>query len=727
MNTVSGLSATKAGSAKLNQLLRPRSVAVIGASGDASKTAGRPVAYLQKHGFTGKLYPVNPKLTELATPHGILPCYADIASLPEIPDVAIVLLGAKNAIAAVKALSEKGCSAAIVLASGFGETGEGGAALQIELKQAAGAMRLLGPNTLGLVNLTDKIVLSASGALELDTFPAGAVGMVSQSGGVLSAILSRSAARGLGLSKLISTSNEVDLELSDFIDYLVDDPATRVIALYIETIRHPDRFRQAATRAAMAGKPIVAFKVGRSEAGARAAVSHTGAMAGSDRMYDAFFASLDVHRAQSFADLLNTASILSTDRSLHGKRVAVLTSTGGAGTLVSDSLGLAGFETPDPDEQTVAALRSVEVAGVSIPAGLDCNPIDVTLAGLQPKFLSGLCKALMTSDQYDALCVIVGASGIGHPRLMADALSEQLHLSKKPVFAYVSPHAPQVLPVLMAAGIPAFTEAEHCAVALEALWMHSQKNRSSQPGAQSRLNQERVVAAPEVMSYTGSLNEYQAKQLFAHFGIPCVKERILKRDAQTQSASVDFDGRVVLKILSDTIMHKSEAGGVAIGVETHRLDHAMRDMHAQVLRCTGQSVEQFVVQEMVTEGVEFMIGLRRDALGSALLLGMGGVTAELMQDTVLLMLPADEQLSDKQIADALRKLKMWPLLDGYRGRAKADVAALVHAIRCFANMAQCLDPHLLEAEINPIFVFNEGGGVKAADGIACFRAALASG
>ena len=721
MNAVSGLSKSETARAKLDQLLRPKSVAVIGASSDASKTAGRPVAYLQKHGFTGMVYPVNPKLTELATQHGILPCYADIAALPEIPDVAIVLLGAKNAIAAVRALSEKGCSAAIVLASGFGETGEGGAALQIELKQAAGAMRILGPNTLGLVNLTDKIILSASGALEMDTFPAGAVGMVSQSGGVLSAILSRSAARGLGLSKLISTSNEADLELSDFIDYLVDDPATRVIALYIETIRHPERFRQAAMRAAIAGKPIVAFKVGKSDAGARAAVSHTGAMAGSDRMYDAFFASLDVHRAQSFADLLNTASILSTDRSLHGKRVAVLTSTGGAGTLVSDSLGLAGFETPDPDAQTVTALRGVRVAGVSIPAGLDSNPIDVTLAGLQPDFLSGLCNALMTSDQYDALCVIVGASGISNPRLMADALHSQMHLSQKPVFAYVSPHAPHVLPVLMAAGIPAFTETEHCAVALEALWEHSQKSGSIKPCTSNLPNQERTVTAAGAMSYTGSLNEFQAKQLFANFGIPCVKEHVVTIGAQVKSESIDFEMPVVLKILSDTIMHKSEVGGVVVGVDTLLLGDAMRDMHAQVLRCTGQSIEQFVVQEMVTEGIEFMIGLQRDPLGLALLLGMGGVTAELMQDTVLLMLPTNGQLSRQQIADSLKKLKLWPLLDGYRGRAKADVPALIDAISCFADMAQCLDPNLLEAEINPIFVFKEGNGVKAADGIVCFR------
>ncbi|NJS36918.1 MAG: hypothetical protein HC765_11695 [Brachymonas sp.] len=174
-------------------------------------------------------------------------------------------------------------------------------------------------------------------------------------------------------------------------------------------------------------------------------------------------------------------------------------------------------------------------------------------------------------------------------------------------------------------------------------------------------------------------------------------------------------------------MHKSEVGGVIVGVNPLHLGDAMRDMHAQVFRCTGQTVEQFVVQEMVTDGVEFMIGLQRDPLGSALLLGMGGVTAELMQDTVLLMLPADGQLSRQQIANSLKKLKQWPLLDGYRGRAKADVPALIDAISRFADMAQYLDPNLLEAEINPIFVFKEGCGVKAADGIACFRTACVSG
>ncbi|HSX94218.1 MAG TPA: CoA-binding protein, partial [Hydrogenophaga sp.] len=396
----------------IERLLKPRTVAVIGASGDPAKTAGRPVSYLLKHGFPGAIYPVNPKIDRV----GELACYRDVASLPQVPDVGIVLLGAERAHLAVRELAARGTAAAIVLASGYTETGEEGARRQKELVEAAGAMRLLGPNTIGLVNLTDNIVLSATGALEMDHFPVGGIGVVSQSGGILGSLLSRAAARGIGLSKLVSTSNEVDLELSDFIDALVDDEATRVIALYVETVRDPQKFRAAALKAAQAGKPVVAFKIGRSEAGARAAVSHTGALAGTDRMYDALFRQTGVIRAQTFDELLDIPAALSTGRVLRGKRIAILTSTGGAGTLVSDSLGVAGFETPAPDAQTAAALRALQTGD---HAALDRNPIDVTLAGLQPELLRGAIKAVLASPGYDALAIIVGSSSLAMPELMA--------------------------------------------------------------------------------------------------------------------------------------------------------------------------------------------------------------------------------------------------------------------------------------------------------------------
>ena len=296
-----------------------------------------------------------------------------------------MLLGAERAHLAVRDLAARGAAAAIVLASGYTETGEEGARRQKQLLEAAGSMRILGPNTIGLVNLTDNIVLSATGALEMDHFPAGGIGVVSQSGGILGALLSRAAARGIGLSKLIATSNEVDLELADFIDHLADDEATKVIALYVETVRNPAKFRAAALKAARAGKPVVAFKIGRSEAGAKAAVSHTGALAGADRMYDALFKQVGVIRAKTFGDLLDIPAALATGRKLRGNRVAILTSTGGAGTLVSDDLGMSGFDTPAPDPATAEALRALQSGDHAV---LDRNPIDVTLAGLQPDLLA---------------------------------------------------------------------------------------------------------------------------------------------------------------------------------------------------------------------------------------------------------------------------------------------------------------------------------------------------
>lgn len=687
----------------ISRLLKPRSVAIIGASADAAKTSGRPVSYLVKHGFAGAIYPVNPKVNRI----GELTCYPDIKSLPAVPDVAIVLLGAERAHLAVRELAALGTTAAIVLASGYAETDESGARRQSELVEAAGPMRLLGPNTIGLVNLTDDIVLSASGALDMAHFRAGSVGVVSQSGGILGALLSRAEARGMGLSKLISTSNEADLELADFIDYLVDDEATKVIALYVEAIRNPAKFRAATLRAARAGKPVVAFKIGRSEAGAKAAVSHTGAMAGADRMYDALFRQTGVIRAQTFGDLLDIPAALATARTLRGKRVAVLTSTGGAGTLVSDAIGVAGFDTPAPDAETAAALRALQTGE---HAALDRNPIDVTLAGLQPDLLRGAIKILLASPTYDALIIIVGSSGIGRPELMAGAIEACLPLSDKPVLAFVSPHAPEAAALLTARGVPAYTAAESCASALTGM-LHASNWAASEAGTPGA-----VVTVSDLPR--GSLDEAQAKQLFARFGIPCVQEHVVETSLQAELVAREFGSNVVLKILSNTITHKSDVGGVAVNVASERIGARLATMVTDVERATGERPTRFLVQEMVTGGTELILGMHRDPLGTAILLGMGGVTAELFEDTALCMLPTEGGLSREQALGMARSLKTWSLLDGFRGRPKADVDALVHAIVTFSQMVAQLGDTLIEAEINPIFVLEKGRGVRAADGVA---------
>ena len=689
----------------IQKLLRPQSVAVIGASSDPAKTAGRPIAYLQKHGFGGRLFPVNPKIESVAG----LKCYARISDLPEVPDVAILLLGAERSIQAVRELSELGVAAAIVLASGFAETGEEGQSRQEALIKAAGSMRLLGPNTIGLVNLTDGIVLSATGALEMEHLPQGNIGVVSQSGGILGSLLSRAGSKGIGLSKLISTSNEVDLEVADFIEELIDDEATQVIALYIETIRNPHQFRQAALKAAAKGKPIVAFKIGKSEAGALAAVSHTGALAGSDRMYEALFKHTGVIRAETFSDLLDIAMSLSSHKKLMGQRVAILTSTGGAGTLVSDSLGVVGFETPAPDQNTAKALRALQTGDEAV---LDRNPIDVTLAGLQPDLLRAAIKILLLSPSYDALVIVVGSSSLAMPELMAGAIRDCLPLSDKPILAYISPHAPHVGSLLVGSGVPSFASSESLAASLVA--MHRVQQWSPQ------ANVPQVVHKTLPMGLHGNLNEFDSKALFAQFGIPCTKEFKVKTAEEAREAASKLTGPVVLKILSSTIVHKSDVGGVAVGLDAQSIADRMANMVTEVsakTRGAQDTPKEFLVQEMVHGGVELILGLHKDNLGSALLLGMGGVTAELLKDTSMRFLSPEHALSPEEALAMVKDLKTWPLLNGYRGRPLCDVPALVKAIVSFSQMAISLEGQLKEAEINPLFVMPLGQGVLAADGV----------
>jgi acyl-CoA synthetase (NDP forming) len=691
-------------------LMRPRSVAVIGASSDPSKTAGRPVAYLKRHGFGGNIYPVNPRIDEIDG----LRCYPDVASLPEAPDVGIVLLGAQRAHEAVRSLAARGAAAAIVLASGYTEVGDEGARRQRELLEAAGKMRLLGPNTIGLVNLTDRITLSATGALEIEDFTAGTIGVVSQSGGILGSLLSRAAARGIGLSKLVSTSSEVDLDVADFVDFLVEDPATSVIALYLETLRDPAKFRRVAFKAMAAGKPIVAFKVGRSEAGVRSAVSHTGALAGADRMYDALFAQLGIIRAQTFADMLDLPAALASGRRPASKRVAVLTSTGGAGTLIADSLGVGGFETPPPDDATGARLRALQTGD---HGALDRNPIDVTLAGLQPDLLRGAIRALLDSPSYDAVVVVAGSSALAMPELMSGAIVDCLPFSDKPVLAYVSPHAPALTALFNRRGVPAFAAPESCTTALAAMHLAAQVARHAEetaaPVGHPAL---RVVDLP-----SGLLDEAQAKQLFAAYGVRSVREKVVTNDEEAIEAARELDGPVVLKILSNEITHKSDIGGVAVNVPAGQIAARLARMRSEVESHTGTQPRRFLVQEMVSGGVEVILGMHRDPLGTAIMLGMGGVTAELFQDTTLYLLPPDRGLCHEEAIQMIHALKTWPLLDGYRGRPRGDVAALAAAIVAFSAMVKELGDTLVEAEINPVFVLEDGCGVLAADGVAVLR------
>ncbi|GGH44957.1 hypothetical protein GCM10011341_04590 [Frigidibacter albus] len=670
---------------------------MVGASADATKTGGRPVAYLQKHGFGGAIWPINPKASEI----GGLPCYPSVSALPEAPDAAIVLLGADRAHIAVRELAERGTKLAIVLASGFGEAGEAGLERQRLLREAAGDMRILGPNTIGAMDLHSRIVLSASGALEGEDLPAGGISLASQSGGILGALLSRAAARGIGFAKLASTGNETDIDLADLIEFYAQDAATRVITVYVEGIRSVEKFRAATQIARAAGKPVVVFKVGRSEFGARAAVSHTGAMAGEDRVYDALFRQCGVIRAETFGDLLDIPAMLVTGRQMAGKRVAILTSTGGAGSLVADSCGMGGLEVPLLDDATAARLTDLLKADEPMTG----NPVDVTLAGVKPEIMTASTEALLASDEVDGVVVIVGSSALAQPEIAVQAIKSGAAQSGKPIIAYVSPHAPHIVRELNLQGIPAYAAPETCMVAFSAA-MPVKAAVADAPVAPH--------VAPAGLR-KGTLNEVEARELFAHYGLKGADQRLVQTAAEAEEVARTFGGKVVLKVVSQAIPHKSDVGGVKVGLVADTVGKALDDMAEHLAAQDLPRPEGFLVQKMLTGGLEFILGLRRDPqLGPLILLGAGGVMAEIMDDSAIRLLPVTEEDAREMVGE----LRLSRLLTGYRGGAAYDVEALVAAILAMARMGESLGERLSEAEINPLFVMPAGEGVAAADGLA---------
>jgi acetate---CoA ligase (ADP-forming) len=693
----------------LERLLRPRNVAIVGASADTAKLTGRPLVYLEKYGFTGKIYLVNPRYEAIGSHR----CYPDITSLPQPPDVAIVLVGGAKVTDAVRQLAAIGTHAAIVLASGFGESGPEGRALQEELKRAAGTMRLLGPNTIGLVNVSERIVLSASNALVTDEIIAGNIALVSQSGGILGSLLSRAQAAGIGFSKLVATGNECDLEVADFIHHLVDDAATKVIALYLEGLRKPKAFQAAVMRAHAAGKPVVAFKVGRSESGTRSAASHTGALAGSDAAYDAMFRQFGVIRAERYSDLLDIPLMLSPGHVLKGQRLAIITSTGGSASLLADAAGVRGFETPPPDEATAAKLKALAIEG----ATLGRNPIDVTLAGVKSDTFRTVLGLVTASPSYDAVVVVLGSSALREPETVGAPLRECAAASEKAVVGFVSPDAPQLVRMLNLAGVPTFAAPESCAAALAVL---RRAGEVTMIDSVTKTSAATIGDEMKPLLRPGALNEADSKRLLAYYGIPITREIVAETPAEAEGAAKTFAGNVVIKALSRDVLHKSEAGGVAVNIAPENVARVCARIAERFFAVTRHKPEGFLVQELVVGGVELILGFHHDAqLGPVVLLGMGGIAAELYHDTSLRLAPVSRLGAQEMI----NELKTSALLKGFRGRPVADIEALVDAIVAFSNMLGAIGSELQEAEINPLFVLPRGKGVIAADGVVVVKAA----
>ena len=670
-------------------LLNPRRIALVGASADPTRLTARAQVYLRKHGFDGELYPVNPRAETILGEKS----YPSIAAIPGPVDLAYLLLATEHVEGVINDVAAKGIPVACILADGFAEAGPEGIARQERLLATARAagVRILGPNSMGLINLNSRTACSVNAALEAESLPAGRLALVSQSGSMLGAIMARGAARGLGFSHLISTGNEADLTASEIAGLLVDDPQTDAILLFLEAIRRADQLEEAARRAHAAGKPIIAYKLGRSSFGAELANSHTGALAGSDAAADAFFRANGIARVTMIEALLEAPALFIGRKPLAAPKraVSVMTTTGGGGAMAVDALGVAGIETRAPDETAVAGLKA---------AGLPHHGrmIDVTLAGTRADKVQAALTALAADPDTDLALSVVGSSAQFRPH---DAVAGILGAAKsglaKPVAAFLVPQADVSLRMLGEAGIPAFRTPESCADVIRAF-----------------LDWQAPRAVPVVAAVAHALparpDEADARALFAALGLPGETAVMATPDAVPEGMRYP----VALKILSPDLAHKTEVGGVALNIpDAAALAAAATGMLARVTaKAPRATITGFLVQPMAKGLAEAILGFRRDPeTGPIVLVGAGGVMAELHRDTALRSAP----VSDAEARAMIEEVKGLKPLAGWRGLPKGDLDALAAAIVAVSRLAAV--PEVAEAEINPLIIHAEGQGATVAD------------
>jgi acetate---CoA ligase (ADP-forming) len=674
-------------------LFSPRSVAIIGQSDDATKAAGRPLKFLRRMGYAGRIYPVNPRresvLGERAWPA--------LAGLPEAPEHAYIVTPTEAAVAAVEECGRLGVKVATVLADGFAEAGAEGAAREARLREACArtGIRIVGPSSLGVVDLRTRTMLTANAAFDEQDVPAGRIFAASHSGNLIGTLMSRGKARGITFAGLVSVGNEVDLSLGEICAATLDDPGIDGYMLFLETMRRADDLRRFAVAAAARGKPIIAYKLGRSAAARELAVTHTGALAGEDDIADTFLKACGIARVETLEGLIEGLPLL-----LHVpiaaasrlKRVGVVTTTAGGATMVVDPLASRGVTIEPASAETVARLAA---AGIEVkPAAL----IDLTIAGARYETVKAALDILTTAPEFDLVLAVIGSSARSQPEATVRPVIDSAG-AQKPLAAFIVPEAPEALAALSRAGVPNFRTPEACADAIAAAL-------ARQPPMPSRS------AAP-VASNGPVLDELASGAMLDRQGIARVASVALDIDID-RAPLLPFPYPVAVKALGAEITHKSEVGGVELGVgDGDALIAAIRKIAAAVGTHKPRArLARVLVQPMVSGLGEVLLGYRVDRdVGALIMVAAGGVLAEITRDRSLRLAPIDLATALEMIAEVRGLIP----LAGYRGKPKADLDALAHAMVALSHLAD--DPRVAEAEINPLIVRPAGQGVVAVDAL----------
>lgn len=690
-------------SARLAKLLNPQSVAVIGASDDPSRIGGRPIAYMRSQGYQGKIFPVNPNRT---TVQG-LTAYPNVAALPETPDVAIVIVPASAALESVTALAERGCAAAILFTAGFAETGPEGALEQQKLVDAAHkhGMRLIGPNSLGIINPCHHFYGTFATGCELAFPKAGGVAIISQSGAYGAHLMAVSTANDIGLSAIILTGNEADLTVGDMLQMVVQDPATKVIMLYSEGIRESAGLLAGLDAARRARKPVLMMKVGRSAVGSAAAQSHTASIAGDDRVTDAVLKEFGVVRVQTTEQMLDIARLATRGIYPANNSLGVITVSGGAGVLISDAADAIGLPMPEMPQDSQDRLLKL------LPFAAPRNPVDVTAQFLnEMSLISTFTDALIAEGKYTSILGFFTYTG--GAASVAPRLREQLNIvrSKHPdcIFVLSLMASREQIREYESDGFIVFEDPSRAVVAIEAMGQFG-RAFAKPPGLPA------PTLAP-INLPTQNPSEAQAKQLLAQAGIASAPEEVCVEIETAVIAAKKIGFPVVMKIVSPDILHKSEIGGVLLNI---RDEAAVREGFALLMQrgktaAPQARLEGVLVAKQLKGGVECILGIHQDPVfGPVAMFGLGGIFVEILQDVVLHRCPFGPDVAEEMI----RSIKGAPLLLGARGRPVADIKALAEMLSQLSAFAVAAGPRLQSIDLNPVLAMPQGQGAYAVDAV----------
>jgi len=698
----------------LARFFNPRSIAIIGASRELTTISGQPLKHLQSHGYGGKLYPVNPKYPDILG----IKCYPSLDALPETPELALVLINASRVAETLRQCGKMGVPYAIVYSSGYSEVGGKGVDMQQELAAITReyGIGVIGPNCQGMINVAER-VFAGFGSVFSAEYEPGGVSMVSQSGGFGFSVMNLASERGkLNFRQMVTTGNEIGVSSLDFVEYFIDDPRTDLIVGYIEGLKDAHRLTAVGARALDRKKPILAWKVGNTEQGQKAAVSHTANLGGAMALYRAAFRQAGILQVEDIEDVVDIGRAFRCGKLPAGNRVAIITISGGAGILMTDECVGRGMQLPQLAPATTGKLRAI------VPSfGSLLNPVDVTAAIFGDMSMIGrTLNAILDDPNVDAIAMINASLQGENAVRVATEIVAVAERAAKPIFLAWSARdevAGEAYAMLDAIKVPHYKSPVRCGRALAAVSWYAQALRRHDA---SRGGKARALSSAEARHALAGkkegVSEYAAKQILAQYGIGVTQEALATSRDEAIAIAKRIGYPLALKVQSAGIPHKTEAKAVRLGVSTERdlaaaYDEILRNARAYQ---PGARIEGVLVQEMVAGGIEAILGVTNDRLfGPAVMFGLGGIFAEVLKDVAFRIAPVTNAAALEMIAE----IKGYAVLTGARGAPRADVDALADAIVRLSALAVDLKDHVAELDINPLFVLPAGKGVKAGDAL----------